>query len=623
MSHGANVSRYATRRRLRWFYWVIPVSLLLLVIVGVGVWLGVRGLAAKHALESAQSLIVDLQAKATAKDFPGASKDARLIRAQTKIARDNTSDPIWRAAENVPHFGSNLVVVRQLADIVNEIANGAIDPAANLLSNFSLDSLKPVGGHINLDPIRKANVVVKVADESITNAMTRMKDIDTSETQPVVTQAVRKLDRLLTKASGLTGQLRKTLPLLVPMLGGDGARNYIILFQNNAESESLGGGASAWVVMHVDNGAISITAQPTSGDFPRIYPVVTPIPLDPTVMKLFALPDLGFSNNVSVRPDFPTSGKLAQAFWLNKSGQKVDGVMAFDPIALSYLLDATGPLTLKTGEVLTPQNAVSLLLSEVYSKYPNPADQDKFFAGAAASVFSSLTSTTPDVNKLVSALTRGVTDDRLMMWSDHPSEQAQIADSPLSGIMPTKNDVATEVGVFINEHSASKMSYYLKSAVELSSTQCQSPAIPVFTAVVSLHSDITPAAEKLLPAYVRSQFYKKPVKTETLVYVYGPPGSTYSGFSYDGRGLGGKLVMASTDLGRPVALVSIDLTAGQVSSFTVHFTGGATKYGPLAARVTPMIQPTLVTLSAPGCTSQPGATSTSGSSEKAPTPLKP
>jgi hypothetical protein len=476
----------------------------------------------------------------------------------------------------------------------------AIDPAASLLSTFSLDSLKPINGHINLAPIKKASTIVAVADDSIKHAVTRVKMIHTTGTLSVISAAVDKLERLLTKAAGVTGELHKTLPLLSPMLGGEGARNYIILFQNNAESTSLGGAASAWVVLHVDDGAISITAQPSTGDFPR-SPPVTPIPLDPTARALFGLPDLGYSNNATVRPDFPTAGKLAQAWWLNKSGQKVDGVTAFDPIALGYLLNATGPLTLKTGEVLTPQNAVPLLLSEVYSKYPKPAQQDAFFASAASSVFSSLTSATPDINKLIAALTRGVNENRLMVWSDHSVEEAQIAEMPFSGILPTKNDVSTEVGVFFNEHSASKMSYYLKTAVTLSSTQCRAPSKPVFTAAVTLHSDITPAAEKLLPAYVRSQFYKKPVKTETLIYVYGPPGSTYTDFIYAGGGLAGKLVMASTDLGRPVALVSIDLTAGQVSSFTVRFTGGPGKYGPLAARVTPMIQPTLVTLASPGC----------------------
>ena len=542
-----------------------------------------------------------MQAKAGAKDFAGAAKDAALIKSHTVAAKDNTSDPVWRAAEIIPGAGANFTVVRQLAEVVNQVADGAIDPAIELLANFSIDSLKPLDGRINLAPIQKASSVVAVADDSLQSAVKRVKSIDTTGTLPVIVDAVSKLDRLLGKAAGQTGELRKTLPLLSPMLGGEGERNYILLFQNNAESTSLGGAASAWVILNVNDGAISITAQPSTGDFPREPPLVIPTTLDPEMVRLFSLPDLGFSNNVTVVPDFPTVSKLAQAFWERKSGQRVDGVMALDPMALSYLLEATGPLPLATGEVLNSQNAVALLLSEVYSKYANPHDQDAFFASAASTVFTSLTSATPDIDKLIAALTRGVDEDRLMVWSDHPDEQAQLAESPLSGIQPTTNAEATEIGVFFVEHSASKMSYYLKTAATLTSTQCQTPNSPVFGANVTLHSDITPAAEKLLPAYVRSQFYKRPVKTQTLVYVYGPVGASFTEFGYEGGGLDGHLVTTSTQPGRPVALVSIDLTASQSASFVVQFTGGAGKYGPLTSRVTPMIQPTVVTLDSPAC----------------------
>lgn len=610
MGHGMETPRHTPPRKHTWLYWVVPVSLVLIVLIGAGAWLGVRGLAAKHALETAQSLIVDLQAKASAKDFKGAAKDARLIRAQTKIARDYTSDPVWRVAENIPHYGNNLAVVRQLADVVNEIANDAIDPAADLLSNFSLDSLKPVKGHINLEPIRKANVVIGVADKSLKNAVNRMRAIDTSQTLPVVTQAVKKLDRLLAKASRLTGELHTTLPLLVPMLGGDGERNYIVLFQNNAESTSLGGAASAWVILNVNNGKIAITAQPGSADFPRVTPPKIPMQLDPEVVRLFSLPGLGFSNNVTVIPDFPSASKLAQAFWERKTGQKVDGVMSFDPIVLGYLLSATGPLTLASGDVLTSQNAVQLLLSEVYARFSDKEKQSKYFSSAASTIFSSLTSAAPNINQLITSLTLGVNEHRLMVWSDHPEEEKLLLTMPLSGVQLTSNKKSTEIGLFFNEHSASKMSYYLKTAAVLTSTQCQVPSAPVFGATVTLHSDISVANEKLLPSYVRSQFYKKPVKTQTLVYVYGPVGASFTDFTYNGGGLEGHIVTTSVQASRPVVLVSIDLTASEIASFVVHFTGKAGIYGPLGSRITPMIQPTVVTLDTPGCAAVPGSVST-------------
>ena len=575
------------------------VAVALIVGVGVGAWVGTRALSAKNSLESAQVLIVDLQTKVTTRDFAGAEADATQIKKDTANAVSLTSDPIWRTAEFVPVLGQNLTVVRELADVVDNVATGAIDPAVKFASTFDLNSLKPVNGHINLAPLSDASGIITKADNVVKAAATTVKSIDDSSSIGQVKAAKTKLDTLLTKAQGITTPVRNALQLLPPMMGADGARNYIMLFMNNAESASLGGAASAWVILHVDNGAITITGQPSTRDFTLGLP--TPITLDPTLVNLYSLNGFNHSNNVTIRPDFPTAGKLAQAYWLRQSGLKVDGVISFDPIALAHLLNATGPVKLVNGDTLTAQDAVTTLLSTVYTKYSNDKVLNSYFSSAASAVFGALTSSSPNTNKLIAALTKSVSENRLMVWSDHPEEQAVLSKIQLGGILEKTNTPSTQVGVFFNDNSASKMSYYLKTTAALTSTVCQSPDKPTFTAVVSLNSHLTAAQAKALPAYVKSQIYKTPQKTRTQVYVYGPPGAKYATFSNGGGALATTLVGSATDLGRPVAHIQIDLLASQTGTFTVTFTGSAGNYGPLEARVTPMINPTAVTLVSPGC----------------------
>jgi len=60
MQHSIDEGRHAPPVTRRYLAWVIPVSVALIVLIGAGAWIGIRGLAAKHALENAQSLIVDL-----------------------------------------------------------------------------------------------------------------------------------------------------------------------------------------------------------------------------------------------------------------------------------------------------------------------------------------------------------------------------------------------------------------------------------------------------------------------------------------------------------------------------------------------------------------------------------
>ena len=174
------------------------------------------------------------------------------------------------------------------------------------------------------------------------------------------------------------------------MLGADGPRDYLVLFQNNAEWRSLGGIPGAMALLHTDDGAMT----------PRRAGVVGGLSASTTSRccrsatrsrRSTASAPGKWIQNVTQVPDFAVSGALAREMWAREhGGQQVDGVIALDPVALSYLLEATGPVTLPTGDVLTSENAVPLLLNEVYQRYEDPADQDAFFAAAAATVFDAL-----------------------------------------------------------------------------------------------------------------------------------------------------------------------------------------------------------------------------------------
>ncbi|GGF23205.1 DUF4012 domain-containing protein [Subtercola lobariae] len=80
-----------------------------------------------------------------------------------------------------------------------------------------------------------------------------------------------------------------------------------------------------------------------------------------------------------------------KAFWEKYQGGTIDGVITIDPIALSNLLAVTGPMTLQSGDVLTAQNAVSLLLHNIYLRYPAAdieKDTNPFFTATAKTVFT-------------------------------------------------------------------------------------------------------------------------------------------------------------------------------------------------------------------------------------------
>lgn len=62
------------------------------------------------------------------------------------------------------------------------------------------------------------------------------------------------------------------------MLGGDGPRHYLLMFQNNAEERASGGNPASMAMITVDDGRVTLGRQASSSDFPHPYdkPVWTP-----------------------------------------------------------------------------------------------------------------------------------------------------------------------------------------------------------------------------------------------------------------------------------------------------------------------------------------------------------
>ncbi len=141
------------------------------------------------------------------------------------------------------------------------------------------------------------------------------------------------------------------------------------------------------------------------------------LPLSADTTSLYGNITGRYMQDVNLTPRFDVTGALAREMWKQKFGQQVDGVLAIDPVTLGYILRATGPVQLATGDTLTSDNAVKLLLSDVYAKYPDPTVQDAFFASAASAVFDKVSSGGFDAKKLIAALADGTADGRLRLWS--------------------------------------------------------------------------------------------------------------------------------------------------------------------------------------------------------------
>lgn len=152
------------------------------------------------------------------------------------------------------------------------------------------------------------------------------------------------IDNLLTEARPMAQQLPN-------LLGVNGAKKYMVLFQNDKELRPTGGFITAYAVFRVEKGKIHLEA---SDDIYKLDDTITrhvapPAPIS-KYLNVFGwrIRDANFS------PDFPTSMKIFQDIYASSTAkQEIAGVIAMDTHVLVRFLDLLAPIKIYDTEFNT------------------------------------------------------------------------------------------------------------------------------------------------------------------------------------------------------------------------------------------------------------------------------
>jgi cell division protein FtsB len=590
-------SRIQPERRRARAAWIILV--IVLVVLCVLAWVGVRGYLATKNLQDSVGLVGTLKTQIASADTAGATATAKELEQRADAAKRETSDPVWRAVEYTPFVGSNLTDVRQVASIIADVAENGVQPAATALQSLDLAKFAPVNGKIDLQPLVTAKPAVDRATATLQRALANAKRIDTSKAVSQVDAAVDQLTDTLQTVSLQADTADRFVDIAPAMLGNDGPKNYLLLFENNAELRAGGGIPGAVALVHADGGSIELQQQASGASFGLFQK--SPVNLSTETRGLYGDVTGQYMQNVTKTPRFDVSAKLAKAMWAQKYGTQVDGVIAIDPVTLGYILGATGPVTLPTGDTLNSDNAVSLLLSDVYARYPDPAVQDAFFAGAASSVFQKVSSGGFDAKALIAALAKGVSERRVMLWSADPAKQKVINGTAVAGELPKSTLAGEKFGVYLNDATGAKMDYYLTKQVAVGTQVCRADGRPTWTVEVTLKNTAPADAATRLPEYVTGggDFGVPPGVIRTEVAVYGPSSGSYLSATQDG-----KPSSAQTAEDGKYFVVQFDtlLSPGKTTTLRAQFVGPVgSKNAPVAVEQTAGVHVTVTNPMAKGC----------------------
>jgi hypothetical protein len=572
------VSDISAPRSRHWIRWTL-LTCLAVLLAATG-WVAIRGGAAAADLQQVRDSASAMRTSIAAGKVDDAARDARALTEHAASARDRTSDPIWRTFEILPWLGPNLTAVREVSQIADRVASGAVQPLLTASKGISLTDLGFHDGVLDLAPFSTAEPSLAEADRVFSQSSGEARRIKTEALIPQLTDSVMQLRTAIDEAASVVGALHGAAALMPTMLGGEGPRTYVVAMLNNAELRSAGGIIGAMAEVRADHGTLTMIRQASTADFTALD---VPLPLSASTVALFDDKPGRYIQNLTSVPDFSAGAPAIAARWTERFGTPVDGVIAIDTVVAQHLLTVTG--SQKVGPLkIDANNALTVLLSDVYRTVPDPVMQDAVFAATAAVLFDAGLHG-GDAKALIRAVAESTTENRIRIWSAHTDEQRILAGSSLGGALPTDTADSTAVGVLLNDTTGGKMDFYARARISISAGMCA--GTPTTRVRVTWSNDVPAGAVGTLPPYVTGGgwFGVTPGETRTLIAVYGPQGATVE--RYDRDGAEQPVQTAELD-GRFTVQHSVTLAPGESTTITVDFVGKGAGRSDTTTQHTPM-----------------------------------
>lgn len=573
----------------------VALPLVGLLLVGAATaWAGHKAFLLHEHLESAADLMPALQGSVERNDSATANQILNELKHHTAMARDAASDPLWATAQAIPWLGANFRAAGETAISADDVVNHAAVPLVEALGSLEWKNLTPDADGLNLEPLAAASPRIVGAAHAVRESLARLDGIAADTLLPSVSEPlIRARDQLRPFKDSLEAAGDASL-VLPDMMGAENSRKYLLLIQNNAEARATGGIPGAVALLEVERGKVVLRSQTSATALGPFDPVVK---IDPEQEAIYSARTGKFMQDVNLTPDFPTTATVATSMWERRTKERVDGVISIDPVALSYILKATGPVApadpdqaraagLPTS--LTEHNVLSTLLSDVYAKIPEPQLHDKYFAGVAKEVLNALSVGGANPKELAAAISRSVNERRLLAWSSLKAEQGVIAKYRLGGSISGSSVAPTEFGVYFNDGTGAKMDYYMKRQVELLE-ECTADEYSQVKVRVTSTNTAPPDASSSLPWYVTGggQFGIPPGSVQTNIVTYGPVQSRVESALLNGKKIS---FGAQQHSGRPVGTVTVLLSPGETVTTEVTFSR-IVQYVPPTVAVTPTVQP--------------------------------
>jgi len=204
------------------------------------------------------------------------------------------------------------------------------------------------------------------------NLLSSLKD---NLREPLTKEKWELLNSVVAAAKAGVGEMSEMSDLLAGLLGKDGEKRYLLIFQNSNELRATGGFMGSFAVLDVSRGEIKNLEIPGGGTYDlkgQLRELVKP----PAPLRLIA--SQWQFQDANWWPDFPTSAKKIMWFYEKSGGGTVDGVIAVNSTLLPRLLKFTGPIEMpEYGKTISSENFMDETEKYVELEYDKTENKPK------------------------------------------------------------------------------------------------------------------------------------------------------------------------------------------------------------------------------------------------------
>jgi len=547
-------------------------------------WLVVTALLARRDLMALRSEATELGGQLRVADVRGATATAEAMSNHARRAHRLTGGPIWAVAGRIPGIGEPVTTVRGITFAADDLGSHALPALVAAGRQLDGGALRGPDGRVVVERLRGMMPGIAAAAASIDRSARGVEGLP-SHTWFHSIDGARA--RVLTELGQLSGTVRvaeQTGNLLPRMLGADRPRRYFLAFQNDAEARGTGGLPGAFAIVRAEDGRIQFERFLNDG---ALAGVSAPVNLGRDYEALYgntASERLYVNSNLSAH--FPYAAAIWAAMWQRKTGQTLDGALAVDPVALSYLLEVTGPAAAPDGTQITAANVVEMTQNSSYRRFGRDNDgRKKFLLDVASAVAARITGARGNPGGLVKALVRAADERRLLVWSADPATQIDLERTPVAGAIPRTTDAYA--GMWVVNEGGNKLDYYLDRSLTWERSGCG----PTRTVTVTLRLQNSVPPEAVSPWIAeRSDKHPYPIRpgdNRVSIYYAATNGALLDSVDLDGRPT---FAGSAFERGHPLFTVDVELPQRQSRTVVLHLTEPQTPNMPLVLRQ-PLVRP--------------------------------